>query len=373
MRSVLQQKAPVAQVIKPASHTRAPLSNPAPIPVVAGPKWAALKRVNPFSVDELLFSASEPCTGDVHSALLLPSVYDSTAPGLCVHLTVEVVWLLVDYGRLAPVEPDTPTSAPSLRDAAPATATSASMFAPTPTVTAAPSTAAITASVKSAVSLDVPSSAPPPAQVPPNLTAKDVRSSTSRASTRTEDDRTSRATAVSSAAVSQTHSGKVLPGFTSRHSKGDADDEGEWITPLNVEEQRFSLSHVHSTVPLSSVACVTTDYAMQNVMLQMGLRLISVNGLAISSVRIFALKCHACFAVTREMDRVFCPSCGSTTLIKMAIQTNADGSISYRGGYKKHYNNRGTKVTACLERLLLRCDGKSAVAFESSSGTSVIR
>jgi RNA-binding protein NOB1 len=34
---------------------------------------------------------------------------------------------------------------------------------------------------------------------------------------------------------------------------------------------------------------------MQNVMLQMGLRLLSVNGMAINTLRQFVLRCHACF------------------------------------------------------------------------------
>ncbi len=43
-----------------------------------------------------------------------------------------------------------------------------------------------------------------------------------------------------------------------------------------------------------SVACITSDYAVQNVMLQMGLQLISMSGQRITQVKSWVLRCHAC-------------------------------------------------------------------------------
>ncbi|CAG8850133.1 27810_t:CDS:2, partial [Racocetra persica] len=43
------------------------------------------------------------------------------------------------------------------------------------------------------------------------------------------------------------------------------------------------------------VACITTDYSMQNVLLQMGLNLVSVEGARIKKVKSWVLRCHACF------------------------------------------------------------------------------
>ena len=59
--------------------------------------------------------------------------------------------------------------------------------------------------------------------------------------------------------------------------------------------------------------CVGLVVFAQNVMLQMGLRLISVSGSSITSTRQFLLKCHACFHLTRDMQRQFCPACGLYT------------------------------------------------------------
>ena len=61
----------------------------------------------------------------------------------------------------------------------------------------------------------------------------------------------------------------------------------------------------------SSVACVTGDFAMQNVLLQMGLRLVAPNGARIRELRRWALRCSACFRVTkvrRPASRTNCMS-----------------------------------------------------------------
>ena len=49
----------------------------------------------------------------------------------------------------------------------------------------------------------------------------------------------------------------------------------------------------------SSVVCVTGDYAMQNVILQMGLRLCAPDGMRITRTRRWALRCTACSQVSK--------------------------------------------------------------------------
>jgi len=78
----------------------------------------------------------------------------------------------------------------------------------------------------------------------------------------------------------------------------DDDDDGEWITPENVKKYNRhgtlkAKKKVRKTL-LMQVACTTADYAMQNVLLQMGLNLLSVDGLRIGKVKNWVLRCHAC-------------------------------------------------------------------------------
>lgn len=87
----------------------------------------------------------------------------------------------------------------------------------------------------------------------------------------------------------------------------DSDDgEGEWITPSNVGLHK---SRALDLLPDSDVArgkrkggdeafdtgCMSADFAMQNVLLQMGLSLVGVEGKRIEKVKSWVLRCHACF------------------------------------------------------------------------------
>jgi rRNA maturation endonuclease Nob1 len=50
-------------------------------------------------------------------------------------------------------------------------------------------------------------------------------------------------------------------------------------------------------VDKAKVACMTTDFSMQNVLIQLGLKVLSVDGLLVKSVKQFVLRCMACYQV----------------------------------------------------------------------------
>lgn len=83
---------------------------------------------------------------------------------------------------------------------------------------------------------------------------------------------------------------------------------GEWITPDNVALHK---SRALDLLPSSDgdlkkrrqaveeepvfAGCMTADFAMQNVLLQMGLTLVGTEGRRIHKVKTWVLRCHACF------------------------------------------------------------------------------
>lgn len=80
----------------------------------------------------------------------------------------------------------------------------------------------------------------------------------------------------------------------------DEDDgEGEWITPSNValhKSKALQLIPAQGGVNQKVVTgCMTTDFAMQNVLMHMGLSLVGVDGKKIDKVKTWVLRCHACF------------------------------------------------------------------------------
>ncbi|KAI1235652.1 hypothetical protein IHE44_0002537 [Lamprotornis superbus] len=133
----------------------------------------------------------------------------------------------------------------------------------------------------------------------------------------------------------------------------ESDDEG-WITPSNLKQAQQDTGHC-DTAPIGiQVGCVTTDFAMQNVLLQMGLHVLAVNGMLIRRARSYILRCHGCFRssepplshphrTTSDMTKVFCPHCGNKTLKKVAVSVRLIPSVPQyplpapQGG--KHANN----------------------------------
>lgn len=73
------------------------------------------------------------------------------------------------------------------------------------------------------------------------------------------------------------------------------------------------------------VACITTDFAMQNVLKQMGLNVTSLDGRIIKNVRTFILRCHTCYKTVADVTKLFCPKCGHKTLKRVSVSVNEKG------------------------------------------------
>ncbi|XP_076848719.1 RNA-binding protein NOB1 [Brachyhypopomus gauderio] len=106
----------------------------------------------------------------------------------------------------------------------------------------------------------------------------------------------------------------------------EEDDGGGWITPGNIKQVQMEVGNCQQSADVK-VGCVTTDFAMQNVLIQIGLNVLSVNGMLIKQTRNYILRCHACFKTTTNMNKTFCPNCGNSTLRKIAVSLREDGSM----------------------------------------------
>jgi RNA-binding protein NOB1 len=89
-------------------------------------------------------------------------------------------------------------------------------------------------------------------------------------------------------------------------------------------------------------ACTTTDFAMQNVLLQMGLILLSVDGMQIRRLKSWVLRCGACFKIHTDpvdpktgMRRMFCAHCGSDRVQR--VSASVDGKT---GRLKLYFSKR---------------------------------
>ncbi|KAM3918160.1 RNA-binding protein NOB1 isoform 1-T1 [Leptodactylus fuscus] len=125
----------------------------------------------------------------------------------------------------------------------------------------------------------------------------------------------------------------------------DDDDGGGWITPSNIKQVQQDMGS--REVPVNVVVgCLTTDFAMQNVLIQMGLHTLSVDGMLIRQTRNYILRCHGCFKTTADMSKLFCPNCGNKTLKKIAVSVNEDGGLHMHFSRNpKVFNTRGMRYS----------------------------
>ena len=124
----------------------------------------------------------------------------------------------------------------------------------------------------------------------------------------------------------------------------DSDSDG-WITPSNIKKHQAQDSG-SSTKPadeqkVMQVATITTDFAMQNVLLQMNLNLLSPSLQRVRHLKTYILRCHACFARTRDMSKQFCVRCGKPTLMRVSCSTQANGEFTIHLKKNMQWNRRG--------------------------------
>lgn len=155
--------------------------------------------------------------------------------------------------------------------------------------------------------------------------------------------------------------GKVMEGGTDDLSEDEEDEEqqqptvmsptssggfgGGWITPKNISAIKKEGNDDEDRAEPVKVACLTTDFAMQNVLIQMGLNVIGVNGKVIKRARSYALRCYGCFKLTFNLEKRFCPHCGNQTLKRVSIKVNDDGTLQYFISLRRPISAKGKNQT----------------------------
>ncbi|KAK2748981.1 Nin1 binding protein [Myotisia sp. PD_48] len=126
--------------------------------------------------------------------------------------------------------------------------------------------------------------------------------------------------------------------------ESDSDPDG-WITPSNMKKRQARDANQPTTSIESKsiqVATITGDFAMQNVLLQMNLNLLSASNMQqIRELKSYILRCHGCFLTTRDMSKQFCPRCGQPTLTRVSCSTSSRGVFKIHLKKNMQWNNRG--------------------------------
>ncbi|KAL8896005.1 MAG: hypothetical protein Q9207_007918 [Kuettlingeria erythrocarpa] len=129
---------------------------------------------------------------------------------------------------------------------------------------------------------------------------------------------------------------------------GSDSDSGGWITPANI--QKHQAQDQNAAIPISAakpidVACITSDFAMQNVLLSMNLNLLNASIQRVRNLKTYVLRCHACFEKTKDMKKQFCPRCGKPTLTRVSCSTNSRGEFKMHLKKNMQWNHRGDRYS----------------------------
>lgn len=127
-------------------------------------------------------------------------------------------------------------------------------------------------------------------------------------------------------------------------SEASDDDDAGWITPGNISKVKKNFGSEVVEEKEVDVACITTDFAMQNVLKQIGLNVTSLDGRIIKHMRTFILRCYTCYKTTGDVTRIFCSKCGHKTLKRVAVSINEKGEqvihINARKQITTKYTNK---------------------------------
>lgn len=113
--------------------------------------------------------------------------------------------------------------------------------------------------------------------------------------------------------------------FLIESEESEDDDPDSWITPNNLLAVKSSFGKESATSESVRVACMSTDYAIQNVLKQINLNIAALDGKIIKQMRTYILRCYACFKTTSIMTKIFCPKCGNKTLKRVAVSLDENG------------------------------------------------
>lgn len=129
------------------------------------------------------------------------------------------------------------------------------------------------------------------------------------------------------------------------YEEDDESDEEGWLDESNIDDSLLQMGAVAVPDKHMKVACITTDFAIQNTLLHMGLALLSIDGYRVRCLNSYILRCRACFATTTQMTRRFCARCGNDALHRVAVTVDENGTTQMQINWRRLCSNRGLKYT----------------------------
>jgi RNA-binding protein NOB1 len=121
---------------------------------------------------------------------------------------------------------------------------------------------------------------------------------------------------------------------------------GTWVDESNLLDVVSRMqATVDPAVKKMEVACLTTDFALQNVLLHMKLNIASIDGMRVTRLRTFILRCRICKKTTPVVTKQFCPNCGHDSLHKVGVSVDKDGNQTIHINWERERVTRGYRYS----------------------------
>ena len=100
-------------------------------------------------------------------------------------------------------------------------------------------------------------------------------------------------------------------GFEEKDLNIEEEEEGdEWITSENINRIKNGTQVFEekweSKEKDFQVGVITTDFAMQNVLLHLGIQIVSIDGMRIKILKQWVKRCHGCSTLVPDVRKIFC-------------------------------------------------------------------
>jgi RNA-binding protein NOB1 len=126
-------------------------------------------------------------------------------------------------------------------------------------------------------------------------------------------------------------------------SEDDSEDE-DWIGEENYEEAVQQIEgNVEPPKSHMTVACISGDFAVQNVLRHMKLDIVGIDGRQIAKLKTYILRCRCCYRTTSVMTKKFCPKCGNNALHRVAATVDDNGVMQLHIDWERLRVKRGLK------------------------------
>lgn len=105
------------------------------------------------------------------------------------------------------------------------------------------------------------------------------------------------------------------PNIWAENKDYDTDDEDGWINKDNFNQLVLGKEELNkeSDEDAIGVYIMTSDFAMQNMILQIGIPMLAMDGYKITRVKHYILECFTCWRLCRDISKQFCPRCKYAT------------------------------------------------------------